>query len=243
MSFKLDEIKLDEIKLKNNIQKKDYILLIFNCVKYKDKALKQKNTWLKELSSIKNKDNIIYFHVIGNPDLDQDFLINVEQQTLLIKVADDYNSLPKKVIQAYEAIINSFQFKYIFKTDDDQMLSPVKFLDTLITVLENKYTDPVLINRVHYGGFIVDVKREHVSQYFKFHPELPSDLLIKKTQYCSGRFYLLSHEVTVALLLKKEEISKEFLEDYAIGIHMPSQGFKDKIMNIDTSMYFKDFVE
>ena len=238
MSFKVDEFKLEEFKLK-----KDYILLIFNCVKYKHKALKQKNTWLRELSSLKNKDNIIYFHVIGNPNLDQEFLINAEQQILWIKVADDYNSLPKKVIQAYAAVTKLYQFKYIFKTDDDQMLSPVTFLDTLITVLNNKYADPVLTNRVHYGGFIVDVKRDHVSQYYKIHPELPSDLLVKKTQYCSGRFYLLSHEVTNELLLKKDEISNEFLEDYAIGIHMPSDGFKNKIMNINTNAYFKDFVE
>ena len=34
------------------------------------------------------------------------------------------------------------------------------------------------------------------------------------------------------LLLKKDEIANEFLEDYAIGIHMPSDGFKNKIMNI-----------
>ena len=237
MSFKVDEFKIDEFKLK-----KDYILLIFNCVKYKHKALKQKNTWLRELSSLKNNNNIIYFHVIGNPNLDQEFLINAEQQILWIKVADDYNSLPKKVIQAYAAVTKLYQFKYIFKTDDDQMLSPVTFLDTLITVLNNKYADPVLTNRVHYGGFIVDVKRDHVSQYYKIHPELPSDLLVKKTQYCSGRFYLLSHEVVDALILKKEAISCEFLEDYAIGIHMPASSFKDKIMNINTSIYFEDFV-
>ena len=188
-------------------------------------------------------NNIIYFHVIGNPNLDQEFLINAEQQILWIKVADDYNSLPKKVIQAYAAVTKLYQFKYIFKTDDDQMLSPVTFLDTLITVLNNKYADPVLTNRVHYGGFIVDVKRDHVSQYYKIHPELPSDLLVKKTQYCSGRFYLLSYEVTNELLLKKDEIANEFLEDYAIGIHMPSDGFKNKIMNINTNAYFKDFVE
>ena len=135
-----------------------------------------------------------------------------------------------------------YKFKYIFKTDDDQMLSPVSFLDTLITVLDGKYADPVSTNRVHYGGYIVDVKQDHISQYYKLHPELPTDLVVKRTQYCSGRFYLLSHNVVDALILKKEAISCEFLEDYAIGIHMPSSGFKEKIMNINTSIYFKDFV-
>jgi hypothetical protein len=228
--------------LKENINDKDYILLIFNCIKYRDKALKQKQTWLTEIQKLKNKNNIIYFHVIGNPSLGQEFLFDNKQQILWIKVEDDYNSLPKKVIQAYEAVTKMYKFKYIFKTDDDQMLSPVSFLDTLITVLNNKYDDPVSTNCIHYGGYVVDVKQDHISQYYKLHPELPQDLLVKRTQYCSGRFYLLSYYVTLALLLKKEEISSEFLEDYAIGFHMPVNGFKNKIMNINTSMFFKDFV-
>ena len=112
----------------------DYILLIFNCVKYRHKALNQKSSWLQELSALKNKDRLTYFHVLGNPELEQDYLIDNEEQILWIKVEDDYNSLPKKVIQALEAVTKSFYFKYIFKTDDDQMVSPVKFFDTLITI-------------------------------------------------------------------------------------------------------------
>lgn len=223
--------------------KKDYILLIFNCRKYQHKALIQKNTWLRELSELNNKDNITYFHVLGDPNLEQDFLINAEQQILWVKVADDYNSLPKKVIQAYEAITKLFHFKYIFKTDDDQMVSPVKFFDTLINILDSKYSDPVFANRVHYGGHIVDVKHAYNSQYYKLHPELPTDLIVKQTRYCSGRFYFLSHNVVDFLILKKYAISNEFLEDYAIGYHMPVSGFKDNIMKIDTAKYFKDFDE
>lgn len=225
-----------------NLNDKEYILLIFNCVKYKHKALNQKNTWLRDLNTLKNKNRLKYFHVIGDPKLDQEFSFDTVNQILWIKVEDDYNSLPKKVIQAYEAVTKMYKFKYIFKTDDDQMLSSVSFFDTLIKVLDNKYSDPVLTNRVHYGGYIVDVKQDHISQYYKLHPELPNNLLVKKTQYCSGRFYLLSHEVVDALILKKEAISCEFLEDYAIGIHMPANGFKNKIMNINTNIYFEDFV-
>lgn len=225
-----------------NLNDKEYILLIFNCVKYKHKALNQKNTWLRDLNTLKNKNRLKYFHVIGDPKLDQDFSFDTANQILWIKVEDDYNSLPKKVIQAYEAVTKMYKFKYIFKTDDDQMLSSVSFFDTLIKVLDNKYSDPVSTNRVHYGGYVVDVKQDHISQYYKLHPELPNNLLVKKTQYCSGRFYLLSHEVVDALIFKKEAISCEFLEDYAIGIHMPANGFKNKIMNINTNIYFEDFV-
>jgi hypothetical protein len=39
--------------------KQDFILLIFNCEKYRYKALMQKETWLQELPV-----NIIYYHVL-----------------------------------------------------------------------------------------------------------------------------------------------------------------------------------
>ena len=153
--------------LAEHLNSSDYILLIFNCIKYKHKALKQKTTWLKDLNTLKNKNRLAYFHVIGNPKLDQDFVFDTDNQILWLKVADDYNSLPKKVIQAYEAVTKMYKFKYIFKTDDDQRVSPVSFFDTLIKVLDNKYASPVLTNRVHYGGYIVDVKQDHISQYYK----------------------------------------------------------------------------
>jgi hypothetical protein len=216
----------------------DYILLIFNCVKYRYKALKQEETWLKKLPSLQH--NLIYFHVIGDPNLEQEYLINEEHHILWLRVPDDYNSLPKKVINAYEAITKIYNFKYIFKTDDDQMVSPVKFFDTLITVLNSRYQDTS--KRVHYGGHIVDVKDAYMSQYYKLHPELPTNLIVQKTQYCNGRFYLLSHNVIACLLFKKDEISNEFLEDYAIGFHMPVTGFKDKILRLDTDACFKDLV-
>ena len=39
------------------MMEQDYILLIFNCVKYRFKALKQKETWILDLPK-----NILYFH-------------------------------------------------------------------------------------------------------------------------------------------------------------------------------------
>ena len=83
----------------------DYILLIFNCYRYRHKAQKQKETWLLNLPS-----NLIYFHVLGEPNLTTDFKFIVEDNILLVKVDDDYNSLPKKVIRAYHAILNTYDF-------------------------------------------------------------------------------------------------------------------------------------
>ena len=96
----------------NNMIEQDFILLIMNCRKYADKALLQKNTWLRNIPS-----QLKYYHVIGDEELDEPFKFDEGNNVLWLKVGDDYNSLPKKVIAAYQAIYDTYKFTYIFKTD------------------------------------------------------------------------------------------------------------------------------
>ena len=206
----------------------DFILLIMNCKKYVNKALAQKNTWLQNLPS-----KIKYYHVIGDEELNTPFIFDDKNHTLWLKVADDYNSLPKKVISAYQAIHQTFHFKYIFKTDDDQMLIKSNFFDTIINLISNK--TPM----VHYGGYMVDVPQPYLSQYCKVHPELPTYLPVLKTRYCNGRFYFLSSKAISVLISKREKIKEEYLEDYAIGYYLP-EFYKENILNISTDKIFKD---
>jgi hypothetical protein len=172
-----------------------------------------------------------YYHVIGDELLTTNYEFNNETNTLTLKVPDDYNSLPKKVIGAYKAITETHSFKYIFKTDDDQMVSNTQFFDTISRLIQIKSPD--------YGGFIVDVNQPYLSQYNKIHPELPDYLPIYKTKYCSGRFYFLSLKAVLYLLSKRENIELEYLEDYAIGFHL-SALLKENMLHIDTHKYFKD---
>lgn len=204
----------------------DYILLIMNCVKYRDKAVIQRNRWLKSLPP-----NISYFHVLGDPDSIKPFYFDWEANILWVRCKDDYNSLPHKVISAYEAISKTFNFKYIFKTDDDQIATTDAFFPMLMELLIKK--------KYHYGGYIVDVPFKHISKYYTIHPELPHNLIIEKIKYCNGRFYLLSNEAIDNLVSKKDTIQKEFLEDYAIGHHLGSE-FKEDILFIETKKYFQD---
>jgi hypothetical protein len=205
----------------------EYIMLIMNCKKYAEKAEFQKRTWLRKIP-----EYLQYYHVIGEPQLDTNYKFDNENRILWVKVDDDYNSLPKKVIRAYEVVHEVFNFKYLYKTDDDQILVNEKFLDIV-----NNITN--IRPKIHYGGYIVDVKQNYLSQYHKIHPELPEYLPILQTKYCSGRFYFLSKQAISNLVSKKQFIEKEYLEDYAIGFNL-DQYYKLNMINLATNNYFTD---
>jgi len=208
----------------------DYILLIMNCMRYRDKALMQKEGWLQKLP-----ENVQYYHVIGNTEMQTPYVFDYNARILWVKTLDDYNSLPKKVVAALHAIRNTFKFKYVFKTDDDQILQDPGFFDMIIDKLVRK---PAKM-KAHYGGQVVDVQIPYLSQYFQIHPELPQDMIIQKTEYCSGRFYFLSPEAVTNLVSKRENIEKEYLEDYAIGLNL-NPIFKKVMIPVQSDEYFKD---
>ena len=208
------------------------LLLIMNCVKYEYKAAKQRETWLKGLE-------IPYYHVLGNLELEENYQIDYQKRILWVKTPDDYNSLPKKVLSAYAAVQHSFpDIQYIFKTDDDQMLqsnNPNKFFDNINKMLERRMQTA----KIHYAGNIVDVPKAYLSQYYRIHPELPKELPVYVTKYCSGRFYILSMEAIVYLISKRELIFQEYLEDYAMGMHLHNR-YKNPMLHLDTDIFFKD---
>ena len=206
----------------------DFILLIMNCKKYTKKALFQKQTWLKKIPSY-----LKYYHVIGDEELDKEYVFDNENMILWLKVADDYNSLPKKVIGAYKAVTETFEFKYLFKTDDDQILVNPNFFDVIVKITQTHIPVP------HYGGFVVNITQPYLCEYNKIHPELPARLPLYKTKYCSGRFYFLSTNAVKDLVSKKHLIEKEYLEDYAIGFYL-HECFKTSMINIKTNNYFTD---
>jgi hypothetical protein len=208
------------------------LLLIMNCVKYNYKASKQREAWLKDLQ-------IPYYHVLGNPELKTTYQFNDQERILWVKTPDDYNSLPKKVLSAYAAVQQSFPaVQYIFKTDDDQMLqsnNPNKFFDNINKMLERRMQNA----KIHYSGNIVDVPKAYLSQYYRIHPELPKELPVYVTKYCSGRFYILSMEAITYLISKRDLIFQEYLEDYAMGMHLHNR-YKNPMLHLDTDIFFKD---
>jgi hypothetical protein len=212
------------------MEKRDFILIILNCKKYAAKALFQKVTWLNKIPL-----NLSYFHVIGDETMETDYKFDHESKTLWVKTPDDYVSLPKKVLAAHKAILETFEFKYLFKTDDDQILVDKTFFKNLMNML----IKTPATETIHYGGFIVDVKENYLSRYNEIHPELPKNLPLYKTKYCSGRFYFLSKIALCNLQTRKKFVENELLEDYAMGFHLHDM-FKTTMKHIATNTYFTD---
>jgi hypothetical protein len=210
------------------MKKCDFILMILNCKAYKHKSNLQKETWLKNLPP-----SLPYYHVIGRPELHTDFEFNEDERILYVKTPDDYNSLPQKVICAYEAFYKTYDFKYIFKTDDDQQLVNDLFLPTIMQKLT--------LEKFHYGGHMVNTLNDHISKYYIQHDCLPRNILMKKGIYCNGRFYFLSKESIADLITKKEKFYTEYFEDYAVGYYLNSN-LKSSILSINNGEFFRDVV-
>lgn len=203
------------------------ILLILNCEKYKYKKDIQINTWLPKLPS-----SIKYYHVIGN-DLINEPMFDDNCNILYVNSKDDYCSLPDKIIKAIKAINNKFNYKYIFKTDDDQMVINDCFY---------KEIQEIIHTEKDYGGYLVH-NNDHFSDYNKIHPELPEKVFLNACHYCSGRFYFLSKNATDLLLKNESFISSQVIEDHAIGCvinkYIPYTNYKP----ISTSDYLVDMSE
>jgi hypothetical protein len=202
-----------------------FILLILSCKKYERQTILQKRTWLNHLP-----ETFIYFHIIGDPSLPEDFLFDIREKILYVKTEDDYISIPKKMMAAYSAIAKTYNFKFLFKTDNNQNLLKYNLLNILSSLLTEED---------HYGGKIVTISIKSKSMHHLLHQEIPDNLYLEPTQYCSGPFYFLSFKAIYNLLSKRELIDKEVFEDYAIGYHLDKQ-FKENIMPIKTDNYFSE---
>jgi hypothetical protein len=172
--------------------------------------------------------------VIGDVDKckdnDANYFFDFHNKILYTKTKDDYLSLPHKVITALEAVNHTYNYDYVFKTDDDQELVDDGFFNKMMTTLSTK--------NYNYGGRLLNVN-DHYSTYYTVHSELPKKLLLKRTSYCSGRFYFLSKASVIDLLDKKERIKEHVIEDHAIGYYMDDH-LKKNALHFLSDRFFRD---
>lgn len=217
------EINLDKLKKKNKqyINYDKVILLIVNCKKYAHKREKQLQSWINDIPK-----DLKYYHVIGDENLEEDYVFDHLEKIIYVKCKDDYLSLPQKVILSYQAVDENFDYKYIYKTDDDQNIQK-----EIWELLRSNLNESV-----NYGGQYCQYKKDIITtpDYSKEHPELPSSFKIEKSIFCGGRFYLLSNKNVKDLLKKKNFFKDRILEDQSVGYIMDDKYKKNGLyFNID----------
>jgi hypothetical protein len=206
----------------------EFVVMILNCKKYNHKRMKQKK-WLSKFT------NLIYFHVIGEPTMEEPYRFDDTEKILYVKTKDDYMSLSHKVISGMSAFAQRYPFKYLLKLDDDQNLVKMSFFRLLTTALMANWDNPA--NRKHYGGDMVYVKEPTLSTLFNVHPEMPRNYMLLPGNYAGGCCYVVSRESVEHLLRQKEELVKHIFEDYGVGQILKISD-KNKIIEFNYKDYF-----
>ena len=207
--------------------KQKYILLLLNCKKYSHKREFQIKNWLQSIN-----ENIKWFHVIADKSKcdEKSHIFDYENNIIYTNTNDDYISLPHKVITAMNAITLTYDFEYIFKSVDDQILINNNFFNDLIENLEK--------NKYDYGGHKLTVPN-HLSQYHLYNKEMPPNVYLQANTYCSGRFYFLSSRSIKNILINIVQICTHIVEDHTIALYLDDK-YKNNIFHIETSDSFID---
>jgi hypothetical protein len=172
-----------------------------NCKKYDNKRQYQLNTWLK------NCPVILWFHIIGDESIENEYEIDEKNHLLKVNTPDNYISLPKKIYLALKAIYDSYKnITHILKTDDD--------MDCNISEL-SKYMN--IIPNYDYGGFKVHVTENIYSTYHYHSSDDKTPSLILAGSYVNGRFYFLSRNLIEHILKQKELFWTYIYEDNIVG--------------------------
>jgi len=175
--------------------------MILNCKKYRYKAQRQIDSWLKEIT-------LPWFHIIGDPELSTEFLEDSENSIIYVKCKDTYEQLPIKTHLGISAINKIFpDLKYILKTDDD-MVCEIKELHEVLEKIEG----------YDYGGNPwFSGTYECTYHYANVDEEFRKPVPLVGITYSTGRFYFISAVAIKKIIESREWFNSNMFEDYAVA--------------------------
>ena len=209
-------------------------LMIVSCRKNNEKVKVLRD---KLYSQIK----LPYIFIIGKPELVSNW--KRKGDILYVKVPDNYESLPLKVLKAFEYFHCCTNYKGILKIDDDCWISKPSHLKTIL----HRFADDCSVD---YLGKINDIALIRSWHFRKCDSEIKSVTPYSKpinTQYCAGGWgYYLSRRALRVLF----EVSYKYpdilegeiygLEDVLIGKILTQEGIKPLPFNF-TELGLIDF--
>lgn len=145
------------------------------------------NTWKKYMNM---HPNIKTFFIKGNPDLDEDVVLDEKESTIYVKTGEEYiPGILEKTVKSMEYIKYHYEYDYLFRTNLSSFVDLYKLYEFIH--LESTQW-------IHYGGIILT----------------PADI---KFGYVSGAGILFSPTAVEYILDHQSELDYSIIDDVAIG--------------------------
>lgn len=184
------------------VRPEDIIILIPTCAKFSEKANAIRKTWAREFAT--QGYRIIFLQ--GSQNNNQARMIG---DTLFVPCRDDYETLLLKLVLGYEFIYHAFEFKHVYKIDDDCYLNLHRISkDILFQLAGNQYmggaTHPKN-GKMNDEWHIGKCSNTKFDQKYKYN--------ISPVEYAKGGYgYFLRKDVLPALFEKAPELRRELSE-------------------------------
>jgi hypothetical protein len=195
----------------------DIFIIIITCFKKIKQAMEQQNTWVSQLQSL----GIRCLFVAGDPSLQHPELTG---NYLILPVEDSYECLPKKVFYAFSFVYRHYQFRYLYKVDDDAYVNGIYFM-YLHQILEGHHylgkgkTVGADFNRQWHQG---KCQKDSLNRL-----PYPAQRITPGVTYARGEAgYFLSREALESLFPYERYIVSDLYEDKVIGDCLEKEGYR-----------------
>lgn len=192
-----------KLKLHTKI-KTDVIFLIFSSPENVDRRNAIRDTWFSE-----RPENIYVFFAIGLKNSNSEELLlkeNVAQDDLLLlDFVDDYSTLTEKLARSITHLVENYEFKFIFKGDDDTYVRLKPFLSLLARQSRHKL----------YWGFFVGNSRVKSSGKWEENSWFLCDRYLP---YARGGGYVISQDIAKYISVNSEFLEFYQNEDVSLGV-------------------------
>ena len=157
-------------------------------------------------------NRFVYYYVIQNNNICNNYEFNNNDNILYVKILDDDKNMNKLFISTLDAINNNFDYKYILKISNNIEIININYINKLLNILRN---NNILENNYHYGGKYIN------------------------KLYCDEKFYFLSKYAVKNLLNKKDIYYNYNKNNGETTGHLLDNEYKKNAINFDIYKIFK----
>lgn len=175
-----------------------------------------------------NRDRFIIYYFIGDPSLEDEYVVDEENNVVYLNIPDNYESLPQKTYGAVKFALENFsdQIYGLLKTDDDIELD----LDKICPYLRNHREIP-------YCGITTKIVNPNNLSYWHMGKCESEELnrtphRVPLAEYCAGGGYYLNLESMQKIVGSRHMYDGMIFEDAATGYVLNSHGIYPETVDL-----------